>query len=253
METLDITKIKYGNLIGLGESTHGTKEYQIVRLNIIKYLHSQYSIQVFIEANYVAIELLKVPNITKKEYINNIKKSILFNHLKSNVFCDILWFLHSNKIPYFGVDVQINIKENYPSPIVKWIKNYNEKMFHGKKDYIGYRSKGMIELINILWDQTTQGIFLAHNYHISGYVDFPGTRIGFATLNGTVTQFDNKLKKFVKSKLEYEDQELKYDKAIITKTKKWFYNSGESVEYDKQQMTGDNFDYIIFIPNTHAI
>ena len=128
------------------------------------------------------------------------------------------------------------------TPIVQWIKAYS-----------GDRSAGMHKLIQLLWDKSTRGIFLAHNYHVSSYTKFPGTKIGFATFSGTVTQYDPKRHKYEVRKLTYEDQELTGSEPKIMKTKKWFYNSGEMISADHQKMDGSAFDYIIYLPKTSAL
>jgi len=262
---MDITTIKYGRLVGIGESSHGTREFQDVRLEIIQHLHSLSPIQVFIEANYIAIELLKVPGISRQDYIAKVKRSILFHHLKSDAFCKILWFLQSNHIPYFGVDMQINKAEPTFNPVVTWIRKYRGQ----NKDKNLNRSHGMHALIELLRDPSTRAIFLAHNYHVSKYTSFPGTKIGFATREGTVTQYDNSRRAFVKRKFDYSkpdptitlapgekagEQHLDADNPTIFKSsEKSFLVSGEAVWSDRQLMACDAFDYVIFIPHTTAL
>ena len=242
---MDLNTIKFGSLVGLGEASHGTCEYQRARLEIIKYLNSKGPIQVFIEARFVPIELLKKPGLSKTEFIEKIKNVPLFSFMKSKFFCKILWYLYKNHIPFFGVDTQINDLDTLHHPILEWINEYNKNNSN--------RSDGMIKLISLIWDKSTRGVFIAHNYHVSKYVGFPGTSIGFATLKGTVRHYDNIKNKFIITKLKYEDQELNYNKPKILKTKKWFYSSGESNDSDMQQLEGNNFDYVIYIPKTTAI
>ncbi|QYB17791.1 hypothetical protein PV-S19_0428 [Pacmanvirus S19] len=166
---MDIKKIKYGQLVGIGEASHGTSEYQIQRLKIIKYLRQQGPIQVFIEASYPVIESLKVPNLTQHEFKNLLVESKIFGFYKSKEFLELLWYLYYNKIPFYGVDIQIRGQERLiKNPITDYISKFYKKSYTDNN----FRDEKIQELIDILWDKSTRGIFLAHNYHISRYVRF---------------------------------------------------------------------------------
>ena len=251
---MNIKNIKYGKLVGIGEASHGTKEYQKIRLDIIKYLHSLGPIQVFIEDTYPAVESIKIPNKTRSEFNKIVKKSDLFDFTKSDEFCKILWFLYKNKIPFYGVDIQINgVEKLIKNPIVDYILTFYKDIDTNTRNS-NFRDEKMQELINILWDEDTRGIFLSHNYHISKYVGFTGTSIGFATSKGNVSVFDKIKGKFIIKHINYTDQQLHFSDNRIIKGKpnKMFYTEGFLVN-GLSEMDSDKFDYIIYIKKTTTI
>lgn len=260
-----ILDIKNHKIIGIGEGSHGTREYQILRIKLIRDIYkkfaAEYNIIVFIEDGYFDLKFMNQLAATKfRDFVKIIKNSNLYDFYKSPEFIILLYYLHQHKIPVFGVDVQ-NIPENInpADDLEKYIIRTNQKfkptMSNDQRNAI--RKGAMLHIINKITKDyhNPKSIVLAHNYHVSGYENFPGLRIAQYSQTGTVrvaNYANGEFQKYSIEKFNYLPKVKKFQLVKVAKNdKRVFQNnsfvlSGEEYDFNK-------FDYIYMFPKTHAI
>ena len=157
---LDFNKIKFGSVVGIGEASHGTREYQRIRLQLLRFLHKQGSMQVLIEAPYAEVERIKtIKNINQLD--QTVEKSAIFDFYKSVEFKKILRYLVAEGIPFFGTDIDHGRGANIPTvnKIAEWVSAMNDRLYSkanwGKKEW-EFREHCMQELARRLYNGARQ-------------------------------------------------------------------------------------------------
>lgn len=144
--------IRQYDLFGLGEGSHGTKEYQIIRLNIIKQIHKIYRIILFIEEDYFKLDFFKTlnRNLTKSTFISTIMKSQIYCFYKSKEFIEILYYAYRNNIPVIGVDIQTGTDKEKLTDLEKYIVKMNSKFIKKSTNKLKLRDTSMQSAIDML-------------------------------------------------------------------------------------------------------
>ena len=253
------------SIIGIGEGSHGTKEYQILRTKLVQDIYHKFgstnSIIVFIEEGYFRLKFFNsLPKTKFKDFVKIIADADIYPFYKSIEFIILLYYLHKHQIPTFGMDIQnvpedispINLLEEY---VVKQNKKIlaemNNKQFNNLRKI---STKNIIKEISKKYPNP-KIIILAHNYHVSGYENFPGLRIATYSEKGTVRVGNFVNGEFVGYTVEQFHYDYPVKKFTLVKTepndKRTFQNnsfvlSGEKYRFNK-------FDYIFMFPKTSAI
>jgi len=219
-------------LIGIGESDHGTKEIQVLRLKLIKKYYKKYFkyFVLLIEDNYVSwIDIDGYKPESYDDLTKFIKTQNIFSFYKSKEFIDIIWWCKKKNISIFGVDVQEYYTKNSPKKTIPiYINNILQestpklqkmlpkcmKTFKWNK-YQEIRDNAMKKIMKYFLKKYKNGAFLAHNYHVP--LSNANTKIGIWCNKGTVRVKDKKT--FIPFHKKY-DTHLNIKKTLILHKKK---------------------------------
>lgn len=242
-------------IIGIGEASHGTVEFQIFRKVLLSYLVSRHqNLEVFIETPYSSLRELQRPGLSEDKFNSILRNSKVYEFYKAGFFPSLLYELYKRKIRFRGIDVYLNGLEQgiENSEVGKFVLNANNEL--KKKWDDRFRDNGMQELIARIQEKGSLVILFSHNYHISKKVFSNITlSIALSTNKGSVRLFDKISNKFIIRTFESTKligSEMEHF-GFIKKKNFQFYNFG----YDAKEhwlMDGSQFDYVFNIPTTRA-
>lgn len=213
-------------IIGLGEATHGNKEFHIVRANISKYLIESLGYSgVIMEFPYTKSENLNKYISTGKGDLNKILKDVGYWTCATEEIKDFIEWLRSynnrsktQKVYLYGNDVEVN-NEIRLKP-----GKFRDKVMADKSLIIAKKGRW------VLW---------AHNHHISKFYGGGFTSLGY--------YLSKKIKYFNVATLFYEGSltAVKYDSI----NNKWgnimkfklMPTDSDALEYKLNQLKKDEF------------
>jgi len=252
MENKILQYIKDYNIIGIGESTHGQKNINILRFNLIKNLleiNKNKNLYVCIEDHYSICKYLN-------KYIHNKNINFIkyFNKLMPPIFKNIYFykFLHwcknhnnknKNKIFLYGLDMRFNYYKSY-TKLNKYVYKLHQKV---SEDYTN-RDYYMFQIFQYIYNSNKNKLndtyfLIAHNGHINYFNIFEKPSIGTLLKNnhynycaiysafnyGKYTAFNPTLKKFQIITVNKKSSFIKSGFYILdksTKNKKYYAYEG---------------------------
>lgn len=163
-------------VVGLGEATHGTKEFSLIKNEIVKYLVIEKGFRNFIlEASYIDANRLNNYIQAKDSNINFAFKFIPWPFVTNEVLDLLNWFRdynlnHIDKITFWGTDVGtkiqlIRINEFYKKD--SSLYNYYKNIYFDSSLTISYKRKLLNDSIKKL---VNKDMFYSNNYFLINYL-----------------------------------------------------------------------------------